>query len=112
MATRDDERRKYKRQDVACPLWLNGANGGTALRGRTSNISDGGALVPIASDDSPAAGETVHVKFSIPRSTPNTFLYEEFCSPAVVVRCERKAKDRPLFVALRFDQPMDLGLEA
>jgi c-di-GMP-binding flagellar brake protein YcgR len=112
MAARGEERREHKRQEVACPLWLNGGEGKAVLRGRTTNVSNGGVLVPIASGDSPVAGEVVHVKFSVPRSTPNTFLYEEFASPAVVVRCERKSEDRVPCVALRFEQPMDLGLEA
>jgi len=105
------ERRKHKRQELACPMAMSDRAGQCVARGRTANISDGGALVPIVSGDTPGEGQVVEVRFSVPRSTPNTFLYEEFTSPARVVRRKRRSRSRPACIAIQFHKPLELDLE-
>ncbi|MGB2823308.1 MAG: PilZ domain-containing protein [Phycisphaerae bacterium] len=111
MAKVSYERRRHKRYEVACPVSLAGDEADAPARSKGINISDGGMLFPLHGKGVPGVGARVHVDFSIPRSTPNTFLMEEFSSKAIVVRAEPAGGRRPARVALRFEQPMDLGIE-
>lgn len=111
MAKVSYERRRHKRYEVACPVSLAGDEADAPARSKGINISDGGILFPLRGKTLPGVGARVHVGFSIPRSTPNTFLMEEFSSKAIVVRTEPAGGRRPARVALRFEQPMDLGIE-
>ena len=86
--------------------------GGDALGStRTINISDGGLLVALPSDALPAVGTKVNITFSVPRSTPNTYMLEKFACSAMVVRHDPFDDEKLTGVALRFDQPVDLMLE-
>ena len=104
------ERRRYKRLPLACPVSLNDAGGEPVGQSRGLNISDGGMLLPLPPERAPEAGSQVRATFSVPRSTPNTFLLEEFSCKAFVVRQEPE-NERSCQVALRFEPPLDLGLE-
>ena len=110
MTRPNNERRLYPRHEMSCPARLVGEAGTLVATGRTINISDGGLLLPVRPQDRPPAGEIVDVKLSVPRSTPNTFLMQPFCSQAVVVRQE-ETPDGACHVAVRFDPPLDLDLE-
>ena len=105
------ERRKHKRHELDCPVSLAGQAGGEPVRTRGINISDGGMLFPIPPDAAPPPGQEVDLEFSIPRSTPNTFLLEPFRSRAIVVRQEPSDGEGPVRVAVRFEPSLDLGLE-
>ena len=111
MAEMSYERRKHKRHDLACPVRFAGDEAEAPARIKGINISDGGILFPLPGQAAPDVGAQVQVDFSVPRSTPNTFLMEEFSSKAIVVRTEPGGGRRPVRVALRFEQPMDLGIE-
>ena len=80
-------------------------------RGRTINISDGGALVSIPRDTAPEISANVNARFSVPRSTPNTYMLEQFASSACVVRRQALVDDSRAGVAVRFSKPLKLGLE-
>ena len=75
------------------------------------NISDGGMLVPLPADAAPTPGTRVELDFSVPRSTPNTFLFERLSAKAFVVRNQPSGTDHECHVAVRFERPLDLGLE-
>jgi len=111
MAQRYYERRKHKRHELECPVELSDGAGKVLAKARGVNISDGGMLLPVASEALPKRGARVHLDFSIPRSTPNTFLMEEFACKAFVIREESPDGRRPAHVAVEFERPMDLGIE-
>lgn len=107
------ERRRHERFDLSCPLVVTDADGRELLRARTVNVSDGGALLaPVAG--APAKGAKVRVLLRVPRTTPNTFMYEEFETAAAVVRLDgpADAKGDPAApaAAVKFARPMSLEL--
>lgn len=107
----NDERRQHRRQDLLCPMVVE-LSGGDALGStRTINISDGGVLIALPSDALPAPGTEVKVTFSVPRSTPNTYMLEQFACSGQVVRQDSFPDEELTGVALRFDHPIDLMLE-
>jgi len=97
------ERRKHARHALTCPVVIADADGKELFQGRTVNVSDGGMLLP-AGDDPLTPGDGVYVNLRVPRRTANTFMYEEFSSPAEVVRLQ------PAAVAVKFPRPLELGL--
>jgi hypothetical protein len=105
------ERRKHKRHKLECPVRLHRPDDKPAGKSRTIDVSDSGALLPAPEGFDPVLGQRVTVHISVPRQTPNTFLLEEFEAPASVVRAERPQGGAPPQVALKFDSPLDLGLE-
>jgi hypothetical protein len=105
------ERRAHKRHRIACPVRIAGGEGGSVGAAKAENISDGGLLVPVASEAALPRGAVIQVEFAVPRSTPNTFLYEQFSAAASVVRRGRTKRSGLRNVALKFEPPMDLGLE-
>jgi len=111
MARPNVERRQHQRYALECPLRLTDAGGGVLATGRGINVSDGGMLFPVPPDAAPRPGAEVHLSFSLPRSTPNTFLLEEIDCPAVVVREEPSDAPGPVRVAVRFERPLDLAIE-
>jgi hypothetical protein len=105
------ERRKHKRHRLDCPVRLDRPGGKPGGKSRTINVSDGGTLLPAPEGFDPAVGQRVTVHFSVPRQTPNTFLLEQFEAPASIVRAETPKRGARGQVALKFDSPLDLGLE-
>jgi c-di-GMP-binding flagellar brake protein YcgR len=104
------ERRQHQRRKLACPIWMAADDGRELTHSRTVDISDGGMLVPMDAKDAPTRGAWVHVRFSVPRATPSTYLLEDFACDARVVRRKRAGAKRQ-HVALRFDRPVSLALE-
>ena len=111
MGYQGPERRRHKRHEMACPLALLGADGAATARSKTIDLSDGGLLVSLPDDRAPESGAGLRVKLSVPRSTPNTYMLEEFGSSATVVRREPLAGKRLIGVALQFGEPLRLGIE-
>jgi len=111
MAQLHYERRKHKRFDMECPCRVTDGAGRLLAQSRGINISDGGMLLAMEDGQPPKHGARVHLDFSVPRSTPNTFLMEEFACKAFVVREEPGADDCPVRVAVEFHRPMDLEIE-
>ena len=102
------ERRKHARFDVPCRLRIERRDA-PALRTRTLNVSDGGALFPAPA--APGVGEAFHVRLSVPRETSNTFFLEQFAVRARVVRQEaRRGSGEATAVAVEFERPLHLDL--
>ena len=110
MGKKKAERRRHKRQDLACPVTLKVEPDQTPARGKTANISDGGALLPVPDGPPPPVGATVSVKLGIPRTTLNTYMLEEFTCRALVLR-HQAVDGGPFALALQFLHPLDLMLE-
>ena len=106
-----EERRRHKRHDLSCPAGVSDGSGHKPASGKTLNISDGGLLVPLAAEDAPQPGAAVRVRFSVPRQTPNTFMLEDFSAAASVVRLADGGDGEQIQIALRFDKPLELGLD-
>ena len=104
------ERRKHRRYRIPCPVALLDAAGDILANSRTLNISDGGALVTSAEASAMPPGQALHANLRVPRTTPNTFMYEDFFSAARVARHDRLAGDM-IGVALQFPRPLTLELE-
>lgn len=110
MSQTNSERRAHQRHDLACPARLVDQTGTFVATGKTRNISDGGMLLPVKSQDAASPGTRVDVKLSIPRSTPNTYLMQPFRGQALVVR-KHDEPGGPTCLAVQFEPPLDLDLE-
>jgi hypothetical protein len=102
------ERRRHKRYPVPCPVRLSSSPAGQAA-GKTANVSDGGLLVAMPRQKLPAPGSLVDVLLRVPRTTPNTYMLEEFTSRARVVRHETSTGRAS--AALQFVCPLELAME-
>ena len=105
------DRRKYYRTDVSCPVTVSAAGHSGQAKGNTLNLSDGGALLTIPINSMPGLAERVAVQLSLPRTTPNTRMYEDLASQATVVRHQPMIDERLVGVAIRFSKVMKLNLE-
>ncbi len=106
------ERRLHKRYDLPCPVVVMRDKSDVLSRSKTLNISDGGALIPVVGDTIPEPGSKLEVRFSVPRSTANSYMLEGFSSDARVVRYEPGSEDKPACLAVRFEPSMQLAIEA
>ena len=104
------ERRRHTRFMVSCPVRLSQGEAAEAA-GKTANVSDGGILVALPRQVLPARGSLVDVLLRVPRTTPNTYMLEEFVSQARVVRHDPPGEGEAAAAALEFVRPMELGLE-
>ncbi len=111
MSGKQSEKRRYVRKDLSCPVTLLDAKGLESTSLKTVNISDGGALVSIPLDRLPDCDEKLKLSLSVPRSTSNTFMLEDFETEGMVVRHQPLRDDRFAGVALKFAKPVKLGLE-
>ena len=111
MSCRRPERRKHRRSRISCPAAVLSVDGQELVKGRTVNLSDGGLLISVKADSLPALDGNVQARFSVPRSTPSTYMLEEFSSPARVVRRQPLVKPKLTGIALQFQQDVPLGLE-
>ena len=111
MATQHAERRKHKRHDLSCPIRLFSQAGEQIAAGKTLNISDGGALVPVPGHILPRLRESVNLTVSVPRSTANTYMLEDFACCATVLRHEVVAADDQAYLAMEFVRPLHLAIE-
>ena len=58
----------------------------------------------------PAVGRCVTIKLMVPRTTPNTYMLEEFVAEAKTVRLE-ESKRSSLLAAMEFLKDLNLDLE-
>ena len=111
MAKSTAERRKHKRHRIACPLSILRSGAKEPLQGKTLDVSDGGAILPIPIKAVPRVSERVRVVLAIPRSTANTYMLEEVPVEARVVRHQPMEDNSVVGIALQFSPAQDLGLE-
>lgn len=103
-----DERRDHPRCRLTCPIVITDSRGKELMQTQTLNISDGGLLLE-PGGKAIGLDEAVHLNLRIPRTTDNTFMYEDFFSGALVVRHQSAGGGRSL--AMAFTQPLQLELE-
>ncbi len=103
------ERRNHKRFELSCPVKIS-ITGGQTHSGETLNISNADLLAVVPSSALCAPGTKVLLTISVPRVTPNTFMYEEFTCLGFIARLQTADKDH-IGVAIQFVQPLDLLLE-
>jgi len=108
MTADQDNRRAYPRFELTCPITVTDSEGNPLLKTRTLNVSDGGALLA-PHEETLDVGESVDVTMNLPRSTPNTFMFEQVTSPAQVVRSQQA--DDLECLALMFIEPLELALD-
>ena len=106
------ERRAYGRFDLACPVVVTDGEGNELLKTKTLNLSDGGALLTSPAKRTIPLGQYVHVDVRLPRSTPNTFMFENVSSDASILRHQPMQDNSSVATALTFTKPLKLGLEA
>ena len=112
MAKSVAERRKHKRHRISCPLAMHRTGEKEPVKGKTVDLSDGGAMLPIPIKFVPRVSERVRVVLALPRSTANTYMLEEVACEARVVRHQPMEDNTVVGVALQFSPTQDLGLEA
>lgn len=105
------ERRRHERSELPCTIRLLDGSGGVLAKTKTLNIADGGALLAVPSATAPAPGQALSVEFTVPRSTPNTYMLEQFSCRGEVVRHQQVADGALCGVAVKFAAPMGLFLE-
>ncbi len=112
MSKSESERRRHKRKDVTCPVTVSHSEGNVKSPGKMLNVSDSGALLSIPIEFLPEVKELVHVTVSLPRSTPNTHMVEEIKSHATVVRHHDLDNGKNAGMAVKFEDNMNLDLDA
>ncbi len=108
MAAAQENRRVHPRIDMTCPITVTDSDGHVLLRTRTLNVSDGGALLE-PGEETIEVGLPVNVAMDLPRTTANTFMFEQVLTAAEVTRSQQAAKLEGL--ALMFIEPLKLSLE-
>ncbi|MDY6913658.1 MAG: PilZ domain-containing protein [Planctomycetota bacterium] len=111
MSKRKLERRQYKRLKLSCPFAVFNKAGEILFESKSLNISDGGALLSASIKHIPPPHAGVKLNFSVPRSTPNSYMMEDFTCPGRVVRQQPLKDDYLAGVAFQFARPMQLALE-
>ena len=106
------ERRRYKRHALPCRVKFTDPRGHIQAEGKSLNISDGGLLVSLPLAEIPQRNTTTRVHVSLPRYTTNTFMLEDVERDGMVVRHAPLRDDRFAGVAVRFEEPVRLQLEA
>ena len=105
------ERRASARMALSCPVSLYDRAGDLLVRSKTVNLSDGGLLVSVPVETLGRLGESTNVALSVPRSTPTTYMLEDFACPARVVRHQPMVDEQFAGVALAFEEPQELSLQ-
>ena len=111
MADERQERRRHNRLKLECPVSFFTRNGQAAAKGKSLDISDGGTFVSLPAKHADRLKGRVNLTFSIPRSTENTYMLEDFACQADVLRRQPLVDKSLAGVAVAFTRPMDLGLE-
>ena len=114
MASRKQERRVHRRWELTCPIVVLDAKGKVLFKTRAVNVSDGGAYCTRGVDNlaSGSLPQRVGIRLSVPRSTRNSFMFEEFQGAARVIRTEPLIDAARAGMALQFLQPLSLDLNA
>ncbi|NLF32143.1 MAG: PilZ domain-containing protein [Planctomycetes bacterium] len=112
MAWRHRDRRLHSRIELSCPLEVADSRGRELFRIRTANVSNGGLYLesPISNLPEDGVPDEVQLRLSIPRSTPNTFMLEDFATAARIVRSEPLAEGDAAGIAMQFVRPLALNL--
>ncbi len=111
MQRRGAERRKHRRAELRCPVTLRDTEGNALAKARAENVSDGGVFLSIPINSLPHFGIELDVSFSVPRTTPNTYMLEEFNCKARIVRHQPMVNCDQAGMGLQFVEAQELMLE-
>ena len=106
------ELRRFRRFQMACPIAVHETNGRCLAETATLDVSDAAVFVAMPIEAIPARGSRVTIRLSVPRPAPEARTPEEFETRAVVVRHQPMQDSRLAGVAMLFDEPLPLRLEA
>ena len=109
MESNSDERRRYKRHKLVCPVTLFGRAGQVLVKASTTDLSHGGMHLTVAQDIIDDV-ENVNVAFSIPHTGVDHQM-EGFATNAKVLRQEPTGNGVHVGLALQFTQQMHLPIE-
>ncbi|MCY2924607.1 MAG: PilZ domain-containing protein [Planctomycetota bacterium] len=112
MAKTSNERRSHVRVAIPCLAAVFDRAGRAVATSRTKDLSDGGALLHVPVTVLPEIGSRINVTISIPRATKNSRLLEDFAAPARVVRHASADEAHLSEMAIEFENPLHLMLEA
>jgi hypothetical protein len=114
------ERRKHERHTAGFPMILawehvhtqpgHDDDSRSFARQTTINISDGGALVPVPLGAVPRMDDEIAVRFCVPRGGSHSYMMEDICCHARVVRHEPLSDENLVAVALEFQPVQSLRL--
>ena len=96
---------------AGCPVSVFTRSGEFVAKGRSLDISDGGAYVSVPAEAIDRIQGRVNLTFSIPRSTENTYMLEDFACQADILRQQPLVDESLAGVAIAFTTPMNLGLK-
>jgi c-di-GMP-binding flagellar brake protein YcgR len=107
------ERRRHKRHRVSClaKMLRESKDKSEAVKTRSIDLSDGGAMLAIPIKVVPRISEKIRVVLSVPRETPNTRMVEDFSCEARVIRHQPLRDNEVVGVAVQFQPTVRLGLE-
>ena len=111
MASQDEQRRQFTRVDISCPVSMISDAGRHLAKGKTLNAGDGGLLLSVPVEMADKMTGAIDLHMCVPRSTDNTFMFEDFTCRANVIRRHPLADDSHTGIVVQFTQPIDLGLE-
>ena len=113
MIRKRSERRCCKRTELSCPLIVLDDKGHVLFKIRTVNVSDSGVYFETPASNLPHGGMPgdMALRISVPRSTANTFMLEEFQANARLVRAEPLASEDLAAMALEFTEPLAMDLD-
>ncbi|MCY2928092.1 MAG: PilZ domain-containing protein, partial [Planctomycetota bacterium] len=78
----------------------------------TEDLSNGGAFLHVPVSSRPEVGDRINVTISVPRTTPNSRMLEDFAAPARVVRHVPGGSADLSGIAIEFENPLDMMLDA
>jgi hypothetical protein len=104
MPNSTDGKRQHPRKIAAWPAWVKFHRSARYLKGRTRDVSRGGAYVLLPLDDAPAPGEPVEYILGVRREQDGQFVIQSVSGEAVIVRVE----DGLGGIALRFAGERDI----
>jgi len=99
-------KRRHPRKIAAWPAWVRFHRSARFLKGRTENVSRGGAYIVMPVEDGPGENERVEYILGVPSRDGERWAIQSVNGEATVVRVKR-GPDGGL--ALRFLEERDLG---
>ena len=110
MAQYTEERRRYPRFKLFCPVKLLGESGKLLAEAQTLDISDGGMLVLLPSGPAPAIGTVLAVRLHVPSSASDSGEMRQFSCQGRVLRHANIGPGKRIALAIEFLGPVQFDL--
>lgn len=104
MPNGNNGKRRYPRKIAAWPAWVKFHRSARYLKGKTRDVSRGGAYVLLPLDETPLPGEPVEFIFGARREQDGQFVIQTVTGEALIVRVEEGQGG----IALRFVSEEDI----